>query len=119
MKKIIYFGLIVSFIIAAGCGKSAKEKVLGTWKLKSIEGQNLTQDELKNANITFTSDGKVIAVAGKDKMEGTWDMAKDEKSLSIGFKESNEKDVWHIVTLTDNEFSYTQGDKKEKVTLGK
>ena len=119
MKKIMYFGLIISFIIAAGCGKSVKDKVTGTWKLKSVEGQTLTKEDLESASITFNSDGKLLATAGTEKMEGTWELGKDDKTLTIGMKDGGDKEVWNIQSITDNELVYTQGDQKEKVTLMK
>ncbi len=119
MKKIMYFGLIISFIIAAGCGKSVKDKVAGTWKLKSVEGQTLSKEELESATITFNSDGKVMATAGKEKMEGTWEIGKDDKTLMIAMKEESEKEIWSIQSISDNELVYTQGAEKEKITLMK
>jgi hypothetical protein len=119
MKKIMYFGLIISFIIVAGCGKSVKDKVTGTWKLKSVEGQTLSKEELASATITFNSDGKLAATAGTEKMEGTWELAKDDKSLTIAMKGSADKQVWNIQSITDNEFVYTQENEKNKITLMK
>jgi len=117
MKKMILVGLILSFIIAAGCGKSAKDKVLGTWKLSKVEGENLTKEEL-NATMTFNTDGKFAATARDEKMEGKWEMAEDGKSLTLTFEE-NDKEVWNIQELTDAKLVYTQGDEKEKIELVK
>jgi hypothetical protein len=118
MKKLLYVGLILSFIIATGCSKSAKEKVSGAWKLKSVEGETLTQEQLSEATITFNVDGKVVATAGKDnKMEGTWEVTEDGKTLTIAFVDNSEKEVWNIESLTDKELVYTQGGQKEKITL--
>lgn len=111
----IFVGLILSFIIAAGCGKSAKEKVLGAWKLSKVEGETLTQEEL-NSTMTFNSDGKFAATSRDQKMDGTWEMAEDGKSLTLNFKE-NEKEVWNLAELTDTKLVYTQGKEKEKIEL--
>jgi hypothetical protein len=121
MKKLMFVALIMSFIVAAGCGKSAQEKLLGTWKLKSVEGQSLSKEVLDNSIITFEKEGKLSAVSGPEsKIEGAWEMSKDEKSLTISFKDMGDnKQVWNIQTLTEKEFVYTQGTEKEKITLGR
>lgn len=113
----IFVGLILSFIIVSGCSKSAKEKVLGTWKLSKVEGQELTKEEL-NATMTFNADGKFTATARDEKMEGTWEIDKEGKTMNLTFKESD-KEVWNIQELTDAKLVYTQGADKEKIELVK
>ena len=120
MKKIMILCLMIGVIITTGCGKSVKEKITGSWKLKSIEGETLSKEDLANASITFDADGKLSATSGTDrKMDGTWELGKDEKSLTITFKDGASKEVWNILSLTDIELVYTSGDAKEKITLGK
>ena len=117
MKKMIFIGLILSVIISAGCGKSAKDKLLGTWKLNKVEGETLTQEEL-NATMTFTTDGKFAATARDEKMDGTWELAEDGKTLTLTFKE-NDKEVWNITEITDAKLVYKQGNEKESIELVK
>lgn len=119
MKKLFYFGLVIGFFILAGCGKSNKDKLIGLWKLKSMEGRTLSKEQLDNATITFDNDGKVTATAGKDKMEGTWNVGKDEKTVNIRFGKNSDDEVWNIQSLSDKEFVYKLADQKQTVTLEK
>lgn len=117
MKNLFYLSIVVCFFIMAGCGKTVKDKLTGLWKLKSMDDRNLSKDDLKNATITFKSDGKILATASTVMMDGTWDMSKDEKTINIKFVRNNEKENWNIQSLSDKELVYTVGDDKGKVTL--
>lgn len=117
MKKICLLIIVSTIVVFSGCTKSVKDKMLGTWKVKSIEGVNLTQEELNSASMTFVDDGTFKAKNQEREMGGTWIVAEDEKSLTLKFKEENFEEVWKIQTLTDAELVYTTGDQPEKVTL--
>jgi hypothetical protein len=116
MKKYCLLLIAATIVVFSGCTKSVKDKMVGTWKVKSIEGEKLTQEELNSASMTFIADGTFKAKNTEREMEGTWIVAKDEKSLTLKFKE-NFEEVWKIQSLTEAELVYTTDNQPQKVTL--
>ncbi|MBK8520568.1 MAG: hypothetical protein IPL54_06670 [Chitinophagaceae bacterium] len=94
MRNIIYL-LLLTFFLAACNSSSEKKKITGTWTIYSAyisrtidDSKNLSQREiltdsllkagLSGSTYTFTDDGKVTILQNGEKMEGTWQMAKDK-----------------------------------------
>lgn len=117
MKKVFYFVIAAFIIISAGCGKSTKDKLIGTWKLKNVEGQTLTIEEL-NRFITINADGKFVMKADDEEKTGVWVLSEDEKSVEAN-STAGDKEVWHIQSLDSKEFIFTVDTDKEKYTLEK
>lgn len=118
MKKIIFAGLILSLIIAAGCSKSAKEKLAGSWKLSAVEGQTLSMEELKST-MSFTEDGKLsLKSAQGNEKNGTWEISEDGKTITVKSTEG-ETEVWNVQKLEDKILEIKIGADKEKITLEK
>jgi hypothetical protein len=118
MKKTFYFFTVVLIIICAGCSKSTEEKIVGTWKLKSMEGVILTANEFETT-ITLTDDGKFNSKTGSgEESSGTWLLSDDEKTIEATFAEGD-KTTWHIVSIDDKQFIYTVDTDTQKITLEK
>ena len=119
MKKLIILSLAVSLIIIAGCKKSAKEMLTGTWKLKSEEGVKLTPEDKQNTMI-FTPEGVLTMKMGTESHSGKWMMGADDKSVKV-IPPAGEGDttLWNIESLDTKEFTFTAGEPKHKVTLEK
>ena len=115
MKKIILLSLVLCVIVASGCKKSAKELLMGTWKLTSVEGQKMTPEDLKTT-LTFT-DGKFDMKIGGDKdRSGTWEMSDDSKTITAKDSEGN-KETWNIFKLDDKEYTFSVDKDKQKITM--
>jgi uncharacterized protein (TIGR03067 family) len=69
---------------AVARGKSDKERLKGTWKVKSflVDGKDLAADFFKDATITFEGDKFKVNVDGKD-IEGTYKLNDKEKPPHI------------------------------------
>lgn len=117
MKKTIFCLCAVFVLIFAGCSKSTKEKLEGTWKLKSVEGQTLTADEL-NRFVTLNNDGSLGMKFGTEEKSGKWVLSEDEKTVEATTTEGD-KEVWHIQTVDKKELVFTVDTDKEKYTLEK
>lgn len=116
MKKYCLLLIAATIVVFSGCTKSVKDKMAGTWKVKSIEGEKLSQEELNSATMTFIADGTFKAKNAEREMVGTWTVAKDEKSVTLKFKEGFEE-VWKIQSLTETELVYNSEVQPQKVTL--
>ncbi len=121
MKKITLMLIVIAMVVFAGCSKSVKDKIEGTWKVKSVEGQTLSAEELGSASMTFLADGTFKAKNQDREMGGTWTVADDEKTVTLKFKEDKDSfdEIWKIVTVTEKELVYTVGTDTEKITLFK
>jgi hypothetical protein len=117
MKKVFYILIVAFIVIAAGCGKSTKDKLTGTWKLKSVEGQTLSVDDL-NRFITMDADGKLTMKSGNEEKSGTWVLSEDEKTVDAT-STAGDKETWHIISVDSKEFVFTVDTDKEKYTLEK
>ena len=117
MKKVFYLLIAAFILISSGCGKSTKDKLTGTWKLKSVEGQTLTADEL-NRVVTINADGKFTMKSIDEEKTGSWVLSEDEKSVEAT-STAGDKEVWHIQSLDSKEFVFTVDTDKEKYTLEK
>ena len=115
MKKIIFLILILTFVIAAGCKKSSKDILQGAWKLSSVEGQKLTEDDLKTT-LTFTEGKFDMVIPGDEEKKGTWELSADDKVLTAK-NEKGEQEKWNISKLDEKEFVFSIDDNKEKITL--
>ena len=116
MKKFCLLLIAATIVVFSGCTKSVKDQMIGTWKVKSVEGENLSPEELNSASMTFVEDGTFKAKNLEREMHGTWTVAEDEKSMTLKFKEDFEE-VWKIQSVTDKELVYTTNDQPQKVTL--
>jgi len=117
MKKIIFFSLILTVIFAAGCKKSTKDKLLGVWKLTSVEGQKLTAEDLKTT-MTFTDSTFNMKISGNEDKNGHWSLSSDEKTITAK-NSAGDKEIWKISKLDEKEFTFSVNDDKEKITLTK
>lgn len=119
MKKAFYILSIAILIICAGCGKSKKDKLVGTWKLKSISGSILSATEFETV-ITIYDNGKWKSKQGvEDSSTGTWILSADEKKVKSVFTDEVDTTLWNIVSLDDELFVYTVNDDTTKITLEK
>ncbi|HNW99017.1 MAG TPA: lipocalin family protein [Bacteroidales bacterium] len=119
MKKAIYLLFAALIILAAGCGKSTKDKVVGVWKLKSVQGETLAPQDLQTT-ITFGTDGKLEMKAAENNGKiGTWALSKDEKSVEAISSEGGDKETWNIKSIDEKEFVFTVNTDTVKITLEK
>lgn len=118
MKKIFYFLTVIPVILCVACGKPTKDKLVGTWKIKSISGTILSANEIETI-ITISSDGKWKSKMGQDSSNGTWTLTDDEKKVRSVFEGETDTTYWNIVLLDDKQFVYTVDKDTTKVTLEK
>jgi hypothetical protein len=111
---ILFFLISIAFI---ACSGSAKEKIIGKWVLTKVASETLPPSE-QNASVEFTKDGKIIFSVEGLNSEGKWELSKDEKAIVL-INKNSEKKNWNIVSLSSNEFVYTEESDTTKITLTK
>ncbi|MFH0895605.1 MAG: lipocalin family protein [Bacteroidota bacterium] len=113
MKKIIGIVLIIVAISFAGCSKSVKDKLVGTWKLESIEGRDIKN--LPQSTLEFKEDGVATEKMEDLSRDYQWKLSDDETELIIIDKGKDKK--MKIESLEGNTL-VIKGDNG-KVTLKK
>ena len=89
--------------------------LIGKWQLSKVGVETLSATE-QGATIDFRQDGKLIIKVDSSVSEARWELSKDEKAVVLSDPD-NEKKNWMIVSLTSNEFVYTEENDTTKITL--
>ncbi len=117
MKKIIFFSFLFFFLLTFGCSRSAKENIIGKWKLSKVGTETLSASGT-DASIEFINNGKMIIIVDNDSSECKWELSSDEKTVYL-INSGNKKKKWNIISLSNNEFVYTEESDSANITLTK
>jgi uncharacterized protein (TIGR03067 family) len=118
-------------------GKGDEKRIQGTWTVVSMEqsGKKASDEEVKDAQITFAADGKLTAMHMGKVMEGTYKLNPDKKprqmdvTFSKGGKEETHKAIYEFEKGTlkicgaetgdarPKEFTTKEGDKRLLMVL--
>lgn len=112
-KQILYF-LIFIFLFCSSCVKPLRDRITGKWQLSRVSVETLGASELK-AYIEFTKEGKIIFKIDSAISECKWDLSRDEKSIIL--YDNKDKKIWNIISISNNELIYTEGEDSTKITL--
>ncbi len=103
MKKLAYFLVVLTVVLATGCGKkSLKDQVQGEWKMESLSGET-PPSEIK---MTFKDDTYSLTSGEETINSGTFEVAKDGKSMTIKPQEG-ETETFSNIKLEDGKLSFT------------
>ena len=106
MKRFTVLLALVGLILV-GC--SSEPTIEGKWKIDSVTGEELT-DEEKKLVVDFQADGKLVSKRGEETREEEWKLSEDGKTLTIsraGREVKNE-----VVELTDEKLVLKDGGDK-------
>ena len=112
MKRFAYLLMIMMLFSLVACKKDMKSKIVGTWQLDSVEGEELTDSE-KTATMTFAKDGSCERSRGDKSEKGTWELDKEGKVITTKFDGEEEK--MNDVTVEKEMMSFKIKD--QKITL--
>ncbi len=117
MKKLLLTALVMSLVFMTACKSDPAAKLLGAWQMDSMEGEELSETE-KSITITFEKEGKFIQTAGDKKREGTYEVSKDGKTITLKPAEGKAEEM-KSVELKGDKMMFKDGDKSETITLKK
>lgn len=122
MRKVI---LIITIVFGAYTGVQAQEvneqKLLGKWKLESInvQGQTVSPlDALGTAEVyqNYKDQYKFKSVFGSEINNGTWKLSKDKRSIIISVQGSPDT-VFKVKSFKEKTMSLEITEEGEKLTL--
>ena len=105
--------MLISLIFIAGCKQTTKDKLIGKWKLESLEGEDMKN--IPDSYLEFKDDGTVTEGMKDRTRDYSWKLSEDETELIIVRKEKERK--LKILTLDETTFIF-QGENG-KATLKK
>lgn len=106
MKK-LFFALAIMATVLMAC--SSGPTLVGTWKLDSVAGEELTESE-KEGTMTFNEDGTCESKRGEMSKKGTWSLSDDKKSLTVNT--DGREETMDGVEISDDTFSFNDHDIK-------
>ncbi len=83
MKKTTCYYLAIAMILLflfVGCGKTDEEKIIGTWEVIKVDGEETEVDN----SMTFSEDGSVILIIGSDTEQAQYEIADGKIIFNIG-----------------------------------
>jgi len=111
MKKLLLiFAVMAAVLTSCGGGPT----LVGTWKLDSVSGEELSEDE-KGGTMTFNEDGTCENKRGDQTMKAEWKLSDDKKTLTI-MSDGREEEL-NDIEITAETFSFNDGS--DKVTFKK
>ncbi len=117
MKKLLLTITVLSLLVLVGCKSDPAAKLLGTWQLESVEGEELTDAE-KAMTITFEKESKFKQEAGERKRAGKFAVSKDGKTVTLT-PEGGEAEDMTDVEMKGNTISFKDKGKGSKITMKK
>ena len=120
----LFYASLLFFVVSAilvSCkprhGSQPKMLITGIWKVTSgvdNDGRDITQD-LKNATIEFTKDGKLKVNSEGEHEEGTYTLSEDGKKLKL-FQETGKTSDCDVFTLTKSKLSFKDNTEGISIT---
>lgn len=115
MKKLLLTLTVFSLLFLVGCKSDPAAKLLGSWQLESVEGEELNEAQ-KTMTLTFEKEGKFTQEAGGKKRTGKFEVSKDGKGLTIT-PEGAEVEQLTDVEIKGDKFTFK--DKGKLLTFKK
>jgi uncharacterized protein (TIGR03066 family) len=117
MKKLLLSVFVMSLLLMTACKSDPAAKLLGTWEMESVEGEELSATE-KSITMTFEKEGKFIQKSSQNSREGTYEVSKDGKTITLKPSEGKAEEM-KSVELKGNKMMFKDGDKTATITLKK
>lgn len=109
MKKLFYVLFAVALMACGG-----KPSVEGKWQLESVSGEELSESE-KSSTMDIKEGGALEMTRGEMKMEGTWKLSDDGKTMTVTMGGRTQE--WTEVEVDGDHLSFKEKD--DKITLKK